>query len=211
MAHRPSCSSGPLEDAIGLFKTSEFLATPALGSLWNCSCKSQHFERTDERTRIADLISLRVIGHALQRFARACKPRISKPVSFLRLALRCTVLRSRWCQSGVSNARVLFHSRSRLILYRCLILVHQPQLLVHTLRCYHPTCHSIQSGKPSGLVWRPQVGELGKEVVVWPHFVLRHLPVRQEGEQGIGHIVGEQTAVVRVGNRARGIVWEDIR
>ncbi len=27
---------------------------------------------------------------------------ISKPVSFLCLALRCTVLRSRWCQSGVT-------------------------------------------------------------------------------------------------------------
>src|SRR5215207_1116486 len=61
------------------------------------------------------------------------------------------------------------------------------------------------------LVWRPEVGELGEEVVVWPHLVLCHLPVRQDGKQGIGHIVGEKTAVVRVGNRARGVVWEDIR
>jgi hypothetical protein len=46
-----------------------------------------------------------------------CKCRISKPVSLLRLALHCTVLRSRWCQSGVAFtlielrlcARVLFH------------------------------------------------------------------------------------------------------
>ena len=43
-------------------------------------------ERADERTRIADLISLRVIIHSLQGFARGCKRRIPKPVSFLRLA-----------------------------------------------------------------------------------------------------------------------------
>ena len=55
----------------------------------------------DERTRTADLVSLRVIHHVLQGCAEACKSRISKPVSFLRLALCCTVLRSRWCQSGV--------------------------------------------------------------------------------------------------------------
>ena len=43
-------------------------------------------ERADERTRTADLISLRVIIHSLQGFARGCKCRIPKPVSFLRLA-----------------------------------------------------------------------------------------------------------------------------
>src|SRR5829696_7477947 len=32
------------------------------------------------------------------------------------------------------------------------------------------------------LVWRPEVGELGEEVVVWPHLVLRHPPVRQDGD-----------------------------
>jgi hypothetical protein len=45
--------------------------------------------------------SLRVIGHALQRVARACKSRIFKGFSFLCLAQRCTVLRSRWYQSGI--------------------------------------------------------------------------------------------------------------
>ncbi len=48
--------------------------------------------------------SLRVIGQALQGFAQGCKCRISTPVSLLRLALRCTVLRSRWCQSGVRSS-----------------------------------------------------------------------------------------------------------
>ena len=32
------------------------------------------------------------------------------------------------------------------------------------------------------LVWRPKVGELRQEVVVWPHLVLRHPPVRQDGD-----------------------------
>jgi hypothetical protein len=51
--------------------------------------------------------SLGVISQALQGFARACKTRISKPVSFLSLAACCTVLRSRWCQSGVNRCHKL--------------------------------------------------------------------------------------------------------
>jgi len=47
------------------------------------------------------LLQLRVIGHMLQGCAGACKSRISKPVSLLSFALCCTVLRSRWYQSGV--------------------------------------------------------------------------------------------------------------
>jgi hypothetical protein len=54
--------------------------------------------RADERTRTADLISLRVIGHVLQGLAQECKSPISKPVSILRVAACCTVLRSRWYQ-----------------------------------------------------------------------------------------------------------------
>src|SRR5215211_8172884 len=49
--------------------------------------------------------SLRVMHQALRGVAQGCKCRISKPLSFLRLALRCTVLRSRWCQSGVKRCR----------------------------------------------------------------------------------------------------------
>jgi hypothetical protein len=47
--------------------------------------------------------SLRVIGQPLQGLAQGCKYRIPKRLSFLCLALCCTVLRSRWCQSGVSG------------------------------------------------------------------------------------------------------------
>ncbi len=50
---------------------------------------------------------LRVIIHALQGFARACKLRISKPVSLLCLALCCTVLRSRWCERWCQTVRLL--------------------------------------------------------------------------------------------------------
>jgi hypothetical protein len=52
--------------------------------------------------------SLRVIGHALQGFAGGCKCRIPKPGSFLRLAFYCTVLRSRWYQSGIKPCEKLW-------------------------------------------------------------------------------------------------------
>jgi hypothetical protein len=48
--------------------------------------------------------SLRVMHQALQGLARGCKCPIPRPVSFLCLALCCTVLRSQWCQSGVNIA-----------------------------------------------------------------------------------------------------------
>jgi hypothetical protein len=49
------------------------------------------------------LLQLRVIIHVLQGFARACKCSISREFSFLCLATCCTLLRSRWCQSGVNR------------------------------------------------------------------------------------------------------------
>ena len=47
---------------------------------------------------------LRVITHALLGCARSCKSRIFRGVSFLRLAEYCTVLRSRWYQSGIRTS-----------------------------------------------------------------------------------------------------------
>src|SRR5215212_6692102 len=70
--------------------------------LENCDKK-----KADERARTADLLSLRVIIQALQRFAHSCKCRINKELSVLRVAACCTVLRSRWCQSGVNGTLVL--------------------------------------------------------------------------------------------------------
>ena len=67
--------------------------------------------RADERIRTAYPCSLRVIHRALQGFAQACKCPISKPLSLLRLAACCTVLRSRWYQSGIKRLP-LMHSRS---------------------------------------------------------------------------------------------------
>jgi hypothetical protein len=64
-------------------------------------------QRADERTRTAFLLQLRVINSVLQGVAPACKSCISKPISLPQLALCCTVLRSRWCQSGV-NVTVVF-------------------------------------------------------------------------------------------------------
>src|SRR5215210_2189770 len=70
-------------------------------------------QRADERTRTAYSCSLRVIIHVLQGLAEVCKPRISKPVSFLRFAVCCPVLRSRWYQSGINRGKALSQSCSR--------------------------------------------------------------------------------------------------
>jgi hypothetical protein len=67
--------------------------------------------RADERTRTADLISLRVCGQGLQGLARGCKSGISKPVSLLWLAPCCTVLRSQWCQCGIKRPPVMHRGR----------------------------------------------------------------------------------------------------
>src|SRR5919112_34112 len=63
-------------------------------------------KRADERTRTAYPCSLRVISQGLQGVAQACRLRLDKLVSFLCLALCCTVWRSRWCQSGVNRVRI---------------------------------------------------------------------------------------------------------
>ena len=70
----------------------------------------QEKQRADERTRTAYLLQLRVITHALQGCAGYCKCRIFRGVSFPCLAACCTVLHSRWCQSGV-NSIYLLNSR----------------------------------------------------------------------------------------------------
>ena len=72
---------------------------------------ARYFLQGDERTRTADLISLRVIGHALQGFAKGCKCRIDRRLS----APDCPVLHrivlpvvSEWYheKSGDSGLRV---------------------------------------------------------------------------------------------------------
>jgi hypothetical protein len=64
----------------------------------------QEKQRADERTRTADLISLRVITQALQGCAGDCNSRIFRGVSFPCLAECCTALRSRWYQSGIRTS-----------------------------------------------------------------------------------------------------------
>ncbi len=80
--------------------------TPSTGglNLYECRC-----ERADERTRTADLLQLRVISQVLQGVARACKCRMFRGVSLPCLAMCCTVLRSRWYQSGI-NVTLLSNS-----------------------------------------------------------------------------------------------------
>jgi hypothetical protein len=64
--------------------------------------------RTRRKSRRADsnrlsLLQLRVIHQALQELAGICKSRIFRRLPLLRVAVCCTVLRSRWCQSGVKS------------------------------------------------------------------------------------------------------------
>jgi hypothetical protein len=73
-------------------------------SLSDYSAYLSRIRRADERTRTADLTSLRVCGQPLQGFAQGSKYRIPKRLSFLCLALCCTVLRSRWYQSGIKRS-----------------------------------------------------------------------------------------------------------
>src|SRR5215210_3865332 len=65
--------------------------------------------------------SLRVITQALQGFAGPCKFPLSKGVPFLCLAPCCTVLRSRWCQSGVKRCQEFGRWRSHVFSWSLLI------------------------------------------------------------------------------------------
>jgi hypothetical protein len=70
------------------------------------------FDKPIRESRRADsnrlpLLQLRVIHQALQGFARGCKSCILKRLSSLRVAACCTVLRSRWYQSGIKDALFL--------------------------------------------------------------------------------------------------------
>jgi hypothetical protein len=86
-------SGGPSDERRGLYRFDD-------------SPYQRGIKRADERTRTADLISLRVIIQVLQRLAGGCKSPMSKGVSLPWLALCCTVLRSRWYQSGINNTLV---------------------------------------------------------------------------------------------------------
>jgi hypothetical protein len=83
----------------------------------------------------------------LQGFAQACKSLISKGFSLLRFALGCTVLRSRWCQSGVRSPWIAcprFLS-SRSDQYRCALArpsVHAAVAGILPRRDRHPFCAS---------------------------------------------------------------------
>jgi hypothetical protein len=55
----------------------------------------------------------------LERFARACESPISKLATFLYLAACCTVLRSRWCQSGINRGTQQLHDPARSTLPKC--------------------------------------------------------------------------------------------
>jgi hypothetical protein len=66
------------------------------------TCKTALVESRRADSNRLSLLQLGVISQALQGFAKACKPLISGQLSLLGLAVCCTVLRSRWYQSGIN-------------------------------------------------------------------------------------------------------------
>src|SRR5215207_5497327 len=92
----------PTEDHQGL------LHSAYLAYLWA-------IKRADERTRTADLL----ITSDTSGVAGVCtglQIPLSRPVPVLCLAQRCTVLRSRWCQSGVRSSWIMLR---RFLCARC--------------------------------------------------------------------------------------------
>jgi hypothetical protein len=69
-------------DCLGTADKAPYTCTGSILFLWVLQVK----KRADERTRTADLISLRVIGHTLHGCAAVCTLRISMGVSFLCIA-----------------------------------------------------------------------------------------------------------------------------
>src|SRR5919112_2800306 len=132
----------------------------------------QEKRRADERTRTAYPCSLRVITQGLQSSAGDCKCRIFRGVTFLRLAECCTVLRSRWCQSGVRRLQTLNRglrvmggygawkvtgrlSKLATVLFRCLS-GSSTSSLVSTLRASVPSTAS-PSMRATGMPTQPWI------------------------------------------------------
>jgi integrase len=86
-----------------------------------------------------------VITQALQGFAHACKSCISKGISLLGVAECCTVLRSRWYQSGINSGNRRF--------------VILPIRSTHLMYVQHLTGHaSIQLTLDPYSHWMPSMG-----------------------------------------------------
>ena len=113
--------------------------------------------------------SLRVIHHVLQGLAWGCKSRIFRALCLPCLAAWCTVLRSRWYQSGVKRQRIT-HRGASCASIDCLprsetLYLMFPNMGRPVVRCpesrvlldWPDTCHGYQ--------WQPQVANLGQHAV----------------------------------------------
>ena len=65
----------------------------------------------------------------------------------------------------------------------------------------HRTDEVGATGAGLGIMWRPQIGELVKQITVGTYFVARHLPVYEDSQEGIRGIVGECPAIGWEGRR----------
>ncbi len=133
-----TCSTPmPRRRRFGIESTAYVLLTkPSTRTSWEC--RFYRFCRKNEEptSGLEPLTcSLRVIHQALQGFAGGCKCRIFRGVSFPCLAACCTVLRSRWYQSGIRSPRItrLRFLNSRSDPYRCALA--------------HPSLHAAVSAR----------------------------------------------------------------
>jgi hypothetical protein len=58
---------------------------------------------------------------------------------------------------------------------------------------------------------RPEVGELREQIPVRPDHGLRHLPVREDSQEGAIGIIGERPSVAREGSWARRVIGQHLR
>src|SRR3954451_15148747 len=74
---------------------------------------------------------------------------------------------------------------------------------------------TVRSGFPavmvrSVLVRWTHVWKAGEEIVVGPYPVLRDLPVGENGDKHVHHVIGKRATIARIRRRVRGLISEDV-
>jgi hypothetical protein len=74
--------------------------------------------------------------------------------------------------------------------------VNRQRCLLHLLAA--ETCRVLSGNqfRRPGLVRRPHVRKLGKQILVMSYSIARHLPIGEDTQEVIAHVVGEYAAIV---------------
>src|ERR671935_1475706 len=73
-----------------------------------------------------------------------------------------------------------------------------------------PTRGSVAALAIVGGVRRAEVWELRQQIAVRAYVVPRHLPVREERDEMVGHVVGQGSPVLGIAGRTSRVVWQDV-